>query len=66
MMVIKLASALTLKVLGVCKDVGLVTFGVLLLGEERRGPAGWGVRHRTLRLCSVQLHQGVHPSSSCA
>eukprot|EP00878_Enallax_costatus_P028608 GHUV01030910.1.p1 GENE.GHUV01030910.1~~GHUV01030910.1.p1 ORF type:complete len:347 (+),score=66.53 GHUV01030910.1:45-1043(+) len=34
MAVISLASALTLKVLGICKDVGLVLFGVAVLGEH--------------------------------
>jgi drug/metabolite transporter (DMT)-like permease len=34
MLVIKLASALTLKVLGICKDIGLVMAGVMLLGEH--------------------------------
>jgi drug/metabolite transporter (DMT)-like permease len=45
MCVIKLASALTLKVLGICKDVGLVTFSAMLLGEHVTGLqlAGYGV-----------------------
>jgi hypothetical protein len=45
MLVIKLASALTLKVLGICKDVGLVLFGVMLLGEHVAGlqMAGYAV-----------------------
>jgi drug/metabolite transporter (DMT)-like permease len=34
MAVISLASALTLKVLGICKDVGLVTLGVVLFGDK--------------------------------
>lgn len=34
MAVITLASALTLKVLGICKDVGLVLVGVAVLGEH--------------------------------
>jgi hypothetical protein len=37
MCVIKLASALTLKVLGICKDVGLVTFSAVLLGDHVTG-----------------------------
>jgi hypothetical protein len=45
MCVIKLASALTLKVMGICKDVGLVTFSAMLLGEHVTGLqlAGYGV-----------------------
>jgi drug/metabolite transporter (DMT)-like permease len=45
MCVIKLASALTLKVLGICKDVGLVTLSALLLGDHVTGLqlAGYGV-----------------------
>jgi drug/metabolite transporter (DMT)-like permease len=34
MAVISLASALTLKVLGICKDIGLVMYGVAMLGEH--------------------------------
>jgi drug/metabolite transporter (DMT)-like permease len=34
MVVIQLGSALTLKVLGICKDIGLVGLGVALLGEH--------------------------------
>lgn len=45
MAVISLASALTLKVLGICKDVGLVLFGVAMLGEHvtRTQLLGYGV-----------------------
>lgn len=45
MLVISLASALTLKVLGICKDIGLVVSGVALLGEHVSGlqVAGYSV-----------------------
>jgi drug/metabolite transporter (DMT)-like permease len=45
MAVITLASALTLKVLGICKDIGLVMYGVAMLGEHvgQTQMAGYGV-----------------------
>jgi drug/metabolite transporter (DMT)-like permease len=45
MAVITLASALTLKVLGICKDIGLVMYGVAMLGEHvgQSQMAGYGV-----------------------
>lgn len=45
MAVISLASALTLKVLGICKDIGLVMYGVVMLGEHvgHAQMAGYGV-----------------------
>jgi drug/metabolite transporter (DMT)-like permease len=42
MLVISLSGALTLKCLGLAKDVGLVLFGVLVLGEVVSGTQGLG------------------------
>jgi drug/metabolite transporter (DMT)-like permease len=42
MAVISLASALTLKVLGICKDVGMVTLGVVLFGDKVSALQVWG------------------------
>jgi hypothetical protein len=60
MLVIKLASALTLKVLGVCKDVGLVTFGVLLLGEH---VAGLQVGGYAIALCGFAAYNYIKMAS---
>lgn len=56
MLVIKLASALTLKVMGVCKDVGLVTLGVLLLGEH---VAGLQVGGYAIALCGFAAYNYI-------
>lgn len=63
MLVIQLASALTLKVLGVCKDVGLVVFGVLLLGEHI---AGLQVGGYALALCGFTAYNAIKLTGGAA
>lgn len=63
MLVIQLASALTLKVLGVCKDVGLVAFGVLLLGEHI---AALQVGGYALALCGFTAYNVVKLTGAAA
>jgi drug/metabolite transporter (DMT)-like permease len=74
MAVITLASALTLKVLGICKDIGLVMYGVAMLGEHvgQTQMAGYGVSllglvwYNTIKACGTTAAAAALPASHAA
>jgi drug/metabolite transporter (DMT)-like permease len=74
MAVISLASALTLKVLGICKDIGLVMYGVVVLGEHvgQSQMAGYFISllglvwYNAIKACGTAVAAGAGAASGAA